>query len=140
VDFVDVAHTPLAPHAAPARIAVRSIGAGAAPPLVILHGGWEYEAYPFDRQIPAFSTTRRLVIPDRSGYGDSPAIDALPPDFHDRACAETLAVLDALALERPVVWGHSDGAIIALLLGLESPDTIAAAIVEATHLYRRKPR
>ena len=139
MDFVVVAHTPLAPHAAPARIAFRDAGAGAAAPLVILHGGWGYDIYPFDRPIAAFAASRRVVIPDRSGYGDSPAIDALPVDFHDRAVGETVRVLDALALERPVLWGHSDGAIIALRLALARPDRVSAVIAEATHFYRHKP-
>jgi pimeloyl-ACP methyl ester carboxylesterase len=52
---------------------------------------------------------------------------------------ETRAVLDAIGLERPILWGHSDGAIVALLLGLAAPRRIAAAIVEATHYYRYKP-
>ena len=142
MNFVDVPHTPLAPATAPARIAYRSEGParpGDAAPLVFLHGGWGYDIYPFDSQLAAFSASRRVVIPDRSGYGASPAIDSLPPDFHDRAVDETRAVLDALALARPVLWGHSDGAIIALRLALRDPDRVSAVIAEATHFYRRKP-
>jgi pimeloyl-ACP methyl ester carboxylesterase len=52
---------------------------------------------------------------------------------------ETRAVIDALGLERPVLWGHSDGAIIALLFGLAAPDRLAGLIAEATHYYKRKP-
>ncbi|HZT76598.1 MAG TPA: alpha/beta fold hydrolase [Vicinamibacterales bacterium] len=139
MNFVAVAHTPLAPDRVPARIAYRAAGVGGAAPIVFLHGGWGYAMYPFDRQIDAFAPTRRIVIPDRSGYGESPAIDALPSDFHERAMRETLAVLDALALDRPIVWGHSDGAIIALLLALSAPDRVSAIVSEATHFFRRKP-
>jgi pimeloyl-ACP methyl ester carboxylesterase len=52
---------------------------------------------------------------------------------------ETRAVIDAIGLERPILWGHSDGAIIALLLGLTAPDRLAGVIVEATHYFKRKP-
>src|SRR5260370_399606 len=107
---------------------------------MFLHGGWGYDAYPFDRQITALSHRHRIVIPDRTGYGGSTAIDMLPIDFHQRAAAETIAVMDALGLERPVLWGHSDGAIIALVIGLASPARIAGAIVEATHYFKQKPR
>src|SRR5262249_26873495 len=79
------------------------------------------------------------VIPDRSGYGRSTPIASLPADFHARAAEETRACLAALKLDRPVVWGHSDGAVIALLLALAEPDAVAGVIVEAVHLYRRKP-
>jgi pimeloyl-ACP methyl ester carboxylesterase len=48
-------------------------------------------------------------------------------------------VIAALHLDRPILWGHSDGAIVALLIGLQAPDRIAGAIVEATHYFRHKP-
>jgi pimeloyl-ACP methyl ester carboxylesterase len=139
VDFVVVARTPLAPHLAPARIAYRNIPGGPATALVVLHGGWGYDMYPFDRQIAACSAARRIVIPDRTGYGASPPLDVLPSDLHDRALEETLAVFDALAIARPVLWGHSDGAIIALRLALRRPDRVAAVVAEATHFFRQKP-
>jgi len=115
----------------------RDIGAG--PAIVILHGGWGYEIYPFDRQIARLSRTHRIVIPDRTGYGRSGRLVAQEADFHQRAASETFALIDALGLERPVLWGHSDGAVIALLMGLAHPDRLTALIVEAAHLYRSKP-
>jgi pimeloyl-ACP methyl ester carboxylesterase len=106
---------------------------------VFLHGGWGYEIYPLDAQMSSLASHHRFIVPDRSGYGRSGAIGDLPPDFHRRALVETRAVVDALGLERPILWGHSDGAIVALLFGLAAPDRIAGAIVEAPHYYTRKP-
>jgi pimeloyl-ACP methyl ester carboxylesterase len=106
---------------------------------VLLHGGWGYDIYPFDRQIAALDAAHRIVAPDRTGYGGSSAIDDLPADFHQRAAEETICVLDALGLDKPVLWGHSDGAIIALRIGLMAPARIAGVIAEATHFFRRKP-
>ena len=122
----------------PVRIHYREAGDG--PPIVFLHSGWGHAIYPFDRQSDPLSLHHRVVIPDRSGYGQSTPIASLPADFHHRAVEETRSVLDTLGLERPVVWGHSDGAVIALLLALAAPDRIAAAVVEATHLFKKKPR
>ena len=136
--FIDLARSPLAPGVSPVRTHYRDAGVG--PPIVFLHSGWGYEIYPFDRQSAAFGTQHRIVIPDRSGYGKSTPIESLPPDFHQRAADETLALIDALELERPIVWGHSDGAIIALLLALGTPRAVAGVIAEATHFYKRKPR
>ncbi len=135
--FIDLAESPLAPGVSPVRIHYRDAGRGA--PLVFLHGGWGYAAYACDRQIDALAPTRRIVVPDRTGYGASGRIADFPDDFHPRAGVETMKVVDALGLERPVLWGHSDGAIIALQLALAHPDRLAGVIVEATHLYRRKP-
>lgn len=136
---VSLPGSPLAPGVSPVVIGYRDAGRGA-PPLVILHGGWGYDIYAFDRQIAALSARHRIVIPDRTGYGGSGRLVVQEADFHDRAAAETFAVLDALALERPIVWGHSDGAVIALKMGLTRPDRLAALIVEAAHFYRSKPK
>ena len=130
--------SPLAPGVSPVVIHYRDVGGGA-PPLVILHGGWGYEIYAFERQIAALAGMHRIVIPDRTGYGGSGRLAVQEADFHDRAAAETFAVLDALELDRPIVWGHSDGAVIALKMGLARPERLAALIVEAAHLYRNKP-
>jgi pimeloyl-ACP methyl ester carboxylesterase len=134
--FVEIAGSPLLPDSGPARIYYRDTGAG--PPLVFLHGGWGYEVYPFDRQIDALSGKRRILIPDRSGYGQSPRITSLLADFHPRAAIETARFLDALDIERAVLWGHSDGAVIAALMGLATPDRFSGLILEAFHYTRAK--
>jgi 3-oxoadipate enol-lactonase len=137
VPTVEISASPLAPGVTPVRIHYRDVGSGR--PIVVLHGGWGYEMYPFDRQFDALARDYRFVVPDRTGYGGSGRLAAQDVDFHRRAAAETCAVMDALKLERPVVWGHSDGAVIALLLGLTRADRFAGLIVEATHLHRYKP-
>ena len=136
--FIDLAGSPLADGISPVRIHYRDAGAG--PPIVFLHSGWGYAVYPFDRQAAAFEPCHRIVAPDRSGYGKSTPIESLPPDFHARAAEETRAVIEGLRLQQPVVWGHSDGAIIGLLLALRAPAIVGGVIAEATHFYRRKPR
>lgn len=105
---------------------------------MILHGGWGYDFYPHDDAIA--NLDRRFVIPDRTGYGRSPRIVELPPNFHVAAAVETEKLLDALGIERCVLWGHSDGAVIAMLLALRAPDRYEGVIVEAIHLDREKPR
>lgn len=135
--FIELPTSPLAPGVSPVRIHFRDAGNGA--PIVFLHGGWGYEIYPFDRQIDALAPQHRIVIPDRSGYGRSSPIAGLGTDFHRRAVEETRAFIDAVGLERPILWGHSDGAIIALLLGMDAPDRIAGVVAEATHYDKYKP-
>ena len=103
---------------------------------MILHGGWGYGFYPHDDAIATLD--RRFVVPDRTGYGGSPHITAFPPRFHVAAAIETETLLDRLGIERPVLWGHSDGAVIAAILALRDPDRYAGAIVEAIHLDRKK--
>jgi 3-oxoadipate enol-lactonase len=119
------------------RIAYREWGAGSET-LIILHGGWGYEVYPFTAQAEAVSGFMRVIAPDRSGYGHSTPIDSWSLDFHRRAAAETVALLDSLGIERAVWWGHSDGAVVAAWAAIIAPSRISALILEAFHLYRCK--
>jgi pimeloyl-ACP methyl ester carboxylesterase len=137
VPYIELASSALAPGLSPVRVYYRDAGSGR--PIVILHGGWGYEIYPFDRQIAALAPDYHIVIPDRSGYGRSQRLDRQEADFHHRAAAETWALIDALGLEPPTLWGHSDGAVIALLMGLSAPHRLRQVIVEATHFFRTKP-
>lgn len=134
---ISIAKSALLPGTTPIELHYRDVGSGR--PLVFLHGGWGYQIYPFDRQIGAFNDRFRIVIPDRTGYGGSMRLAHVPTDFHSRAAAETICLLDALNLERPILWGHSDGAVIGARIGLSRPDRISALILEAFHYYRVKP-
>ena len=131
-----IAASPLLPDTRPIDLHYREGGSGA--PLVVLHGGWGYGFYPHDDAIAKLR--RRFVIPDRTGYGKSPHIPDLPPKFHAAAAIETESLLDVLGIDRCVLWGHSDGAVIATLLALRSPDRYSGIVVEAIHLDREKPR
>ena len=70
--FVSIRDSPLLPGQSPVRIYYRDLGQG--PPLVILHGGWGYEFYPYTDAIERLPN--RFVIPDRTGYGRSSHIEA----------------------------------------------------------------
>ena len=112
---------------------------GQGPALVFLHGGWGYDIYPFDHQIRDFHQRFRILIPDRSGYGRSSRPGNFDPGFHRVAARETLAFMDAVGVEQAVIWGHSDGAVTAVLMALDEPDRVDGLILEATHHDRRKP-
>jgi pimeloyl-ACP methyl ester carboxylesterase len=127
----------LNPSIRPVRIHYREFGSGQ--PLIFLHGGWGYEVYPFDKQVEEFSSNFRIIIPDRSGYGRSGQLEYLPTDFHWRAAEETLGLIEELDLEKPLLWGHSDGAVISSIIGFTAPGIPRALMLEALHFYRDKP-
>lgn len=136
--FVKLKSSKHARSVSPVRIHYRDTGRGQ--PLVFLHGGWGYGVYPIDRQMDALGNTARLLIPDRTGHGRSTNFPGpLPPDFHRRAAEETLLFLDALEIERTIFWGHSDGAVIAAMIGLRAPERCERLLLEAFHFYRTKP-
>ena len=136
--LLELPNSPHAPGIRPVQIHYREFGRGR--PLVFLHGGWGYRVYPFDRQIEALESQFRILIPDRSGYGRSTRVPGeMQTDFHQRAAQETMALLDALAIERAVFWGHSDGAVIGAMLGMRAAERCESLILEAFHFFRNKP-
>ncbi len=105
--------------------------AGAGDPVLLLHGGFcsleslrgQSDALVEDYQVFAF---------ERPGHGRSADIDA---DYsYARGIADTLAYLDAHALESVHVIGYSDGAIIGLLLALQHPDRVRSLVAISANL------
>ena len=115
----------------------------AAPLLVFLHEGlgslamWE----DFPQRMCAALECRGLVY-SRPGYGRSTARRTDEPwdvDFMHRQANEILpALLQALNVDTrsdpPWLFGHSDGASIALLYAARYPQQISAAILLAPHI------
>ncbi len=123
--MLELRQSPHAPGIEPVAIHYREFGRGRL--LVILHAGWGYRLYPFDRQIAELENQFRILITDRPGYGHSTKVsDEMPLDFHRRAALETFSFLDALGIDTAILWGHSDGAVIAAMMGLIAPERCAA--------------
>lgn len=90
----------------------------------------------FPAQLAA-ATGWRASAYSRLGYGTSDAAP-LPRTvqfMHEEAEGDLPAVIDALELGRPVLFGHSDGGSIALIGAARAPERIAALILEAPHVF-----
>lgn len=83
----------------------------------------------------------RGLVYSRYGYGRStprPLNEARDPDYlHIQAHDALPALFQALGLqdERPILFGHSDGATIALLYAALFPDSVRALAVAAPHIF-----
>lgn len=123
------------------RLECRFVGddAGARPPvLVFLHEGLGSVAMwrDFPDRLCASVGLPGLVY-SRLGYGRSdPLPGARSPRFmHDEATGALPALLRALAIEQPVLVGHSDGASIALIHAGTCPGVARAVVALAPHLF-----
>lgn len=105
-----------------ADLAVESAGEG--PSVVFLHAGvadrrsWRPVA-------AALMADHHVVAWDRRGFGDT-VVDAPAPHDH---VADAVAVLDALAIDRAVVVGNSQGGRTAMDLTLAHPDRVAGLMM-----------
>jgi benzoate-CoA ligase len=115
-----------------------SSGSPESPTLVFLHEGlgsislWK----DFPRRLAAACACNALVY-SRYGNGFSDTLaEPLRPDYMHREALEALPELLAhLSIRRPVLFGHSDGASIAIIHEGLGPRTAAGMILCAPHLF-----
>ncbi len=113
---------------------------GAGEPLLLLHGGLEtVEMLP--DLTTALAERYRVVSPERRGHGrtaDAPSRDG-PPTYealtYEAMAAETLAVMDALGIARADIVGYSDGANIAMLLGMHAAQRVRRLVLVSGNFH-----
>jgi pimeloyl-ACP methyl ester carboxylesterase len=95
--------------------------AGEGDPVVLLHG-WPQHWWTWRKLIPLLAADRRVIVPDLRGFGWSEA----PPGRYDKAtfATDTIAILDALGLERVDLVAHDWGAWAGFILALDHPERI----------------
>ena len=108
------------------------------PTIVMLHEGlgcvamWRH----FPERL-AQVTGCRTIAWSRAGYGHSqPYAEARTPRYMHREALEALpALLAALEIERPLLFGHSDGGSIALIFAGAFPAVPLGVVVLAPHEF-----
>lgn len=110
--------------------------------LVLMHGfgantaswrsvapllGEECRVVAFDR--PGFGLTER---PRRAGWGDT------NPYSIDAHAEQTIALMDALGIERATLVGHSAGATVAALAAARYPNRVDGLVLEAPAVYETR--
>ena len=82
-------------------------------------------------------TGRTVVAYSRYGYGRSDVLrEKREPDYmHHEADVVLPALLARLEIERPILFGHSDGASIALIFAGAHPGAVRALVLEAPHVF-----
>lgn len=106
---------------------LRYLEAGDGPPVVLIHGSIttadEMALALFDDLAPR----HRVVAFDRPGHGGSTRgrLEGEPLEQARRLRAG----IEALGIERPVLVGHSFGAVVALSYAMEWPDEVAGLVL-----------
>ena len=106
--------------------------AGQGKPLILLHGATDTHTLwtPF---IPDFLKFYKVIAPDSRGHGRT--LNPLGMLSYPQMADDLAAFIQELDLEKPYIFGYSDGGQIALDLGMRYPD-LAGALVIGGAWYR----
>ncbi|MFF8652667.1 alpha/beta fold hydrolase [Streptomyces huasconensis] len=118
------------------RLAHQVSGPPDAPPLLMLHALGE-DGTDWDRVMPSFARDWRVHALDLRGHGRSD----WPGEYSLRLMRDdVLGFLDALALDRVDLVGHSMGGIVAYLLASAHPHRARRLVLEDVPLPRPRER
>jgi pimeloyl-ACP methyl ester carboxylesterase len=119
------------------EIETTEFGTGDDLPIALLHEGLGSVA--MWRDFPsrlAAATGRRVIAWSRQGYGASAPFERpYHFDFMHREADAGVHLLRARGIDRAHLFGHSDGASIALLMAARHPGMAASLVLEAPHVF-----
>lgn len=110
----------------------------AEPVLIFLHDSWGcsemWEDFP--EKMADFFRLNALVY-DRRGYGKSSHFsdEIRTRRYLHEASNELIKVMNAMKIEKTILYGHSDGGTIALIAAAMYPERIQAVMVEGAHSF-----
>ncbi len=104
---------------------------GEGKPIVLVHGNGE-DHHLFDTEIRQLvKAGYKVYAPDSRGHGANAPLN----EYHYSDMAEDMfCFIKTLGLNKPALYGHSDGGIIALLLEISHPGTLGIMAISGTNL------
>jgi pimeloyl-ACP methyl ester carboxylesterase len=114
---------------------VRTSGDPAAPVLLVLHGGPEWDHSYLLPALDDLADVRRVVLFDLRGCGRS-STDLAPEAYQpDRCVADAAALVGVLGADRVDLLGHSYGGQLAMLFAERHPDLLDRLVLSSTTAY-----
>jgi len=110
-------------------------GHGDKPPLILIHGFsdiglcWTFPAR-------ALESEYDVIMPDMRGHGLSARVQ--PEEKADMA-ADVAGLIRALELKRPIVCGHSMGAMVTYQIAVRFPELVSAIVLEDPPWWLSRP-
>jgi len=103
---------------------------GNGPPILLLHGNGEDHGI-FDRLVWYLQEDHKIFSIDTRGHGKSEKVDS----FHYSDMVDDIAAfITELGIERPMLYGFSDGGIVALMLAAKHPRMLSGLIASGPNL------
>ncbi|MFK7895891.1 MAG: alpha/beta fold hydrolase [Myxococcota bacterium] len=101
------------------------------PPLVLIHGFTGHRD-DFIGVVPALARSRRVLVPDLRGHGDSSETSGPLGWSFDQLVKDVGGWLEVIGIERCDLLGHSLGGMVALRCALQFPERLRSLILMCT--------
>ncbi|HUS16694.1 MAG TPA: alpha/beta hydrolase [Chloroflexia bacterium] len=104
---------------------------GAGPPLLLIHGG-ALAGASWAPYLAGFAAHYRVIMPDSRGHGrtGNPGGRLTYGGMAD----DVAALIGALGLYKPLIYGYSDGGQIAVEIGMRYPDLAGALVIGGAYI------
>ena len=109
------------------RLATRTITGPPDGPAFVLHHGLASSQHIWDLMVPALARNGTVVTFDARGHGES----GKPSSGYgfDHTVADAVAVLRSTRRKRPILVGHSWGAMVALEVAARKPSVVSGVVL-----------
>ncbi len=108
---------------------------GAGPPLLLLHGGWETGSLNWANHFEELAKHYFVISPDHRGHGKTNNPGGEFTSYGHLAW-DMIGFIEALNLDqKPMVMGHSSGAVISLHMSIYQPDLLDRQVLIGIHPY-----
>lgn len=104
---------------------------GSGEPFILLHGNGESHKI-FDRLILQLSGSYRVYAIDSRGHGKSSKVKSLDYETMSEDIAEFIT---KLKLNKPILYGFSDGGILGLMIAYKYPDMLSKLIISGANAH-----
>lgn len=103
---------------------------GEGKPIILLHGNSETHEI-FDRLIERLKNNYKVYAIDSRCHGKSEKIEEIS---YDLMAVDMIEFIKKLKIDKPIVYGFSDGGIIGLLVAIKQPKLLSKLIISGANL------
>lgn len=103
---------------------------GTGNPIILLHGNQETHEI-FDKLIEQLKKKHKVYAIDSRCHGQSENPTEIS---YNLMCEDIIQFIKELKIEKPILYGFSDGGIIGLLIAIKEPDILSNLIISGANI------
>ena len=106
---------------------------GEGEPLVLMHGGSADSRF-FEKNIGPLAERFHVFTPDRRGHGHTPDVEG--PLTYELMAEDMIAFLEQVVGGSADLVGHSDGAVVAMVVAMRRPELVRRLVMISGGFHR----